>query len=218
MHFKVTFHLDGSGVLYDPAEPIHLDDLLCWVLAPMQYPGRENLTRDAVPEGGVRLPLRSSVIHGERVWHASALFPEGPTGEDLRFWRKRFRQSRADLATGAPVIDNGTWRDWNMPLGPKLITRLSAYASGSRSDCKKLLKQVRYLGKKRAHGYGRILSMDLEETPEDWSLVKDGLAMRWLPDPDGVRMVRPAPPYWNRHGRVRCGEVGSPVGEYAIQA
>ena len=32
MLFKVTFELDGTGVYFNPAEPIHLDALLAWAL------------------------------------------------------------------------------------------------------------------------------------------------------------------------------------------
>ena len=39
----------------------------------------------------------------------------------------------------------------------------------------------------------------------------DGRAMRHLPMPNGSRMVRPIPPYWNRHGRVRCCQVGERI-------
>jgi hypothetical protein len=207
MNFKVIFHLDGSGVCYDPSEPLHLDALLAWCLAPMQCKNKE-LGRDDVPEF-VALPLINSRINGVKVWHASALFPDGQQGEDLQFWRKRFRQGRADLSTGAPVLTNGTYRDWNAPLSLLLCSRMVAFASGNRGECKKVLKkQLRYLGKKRAYGHGRIVSIEVEETPEDWSLVRDGQAMRWLPDHNGTRLVRSMPPYWNRIDRIRCREVG----------
>lgn len=213
MHFRVTFHLDGSGVALDPAEPLHLDALLTWALAP-RIGVRPCLSRDD-PVDPVPLPLEWSRINGANVWHASALFADGPTGEDLTFWRKRFRQGRADLTTGSPNLTNGTYRDWNMPLPLTLCTRLVGYASGSRKECKRLLREVRALGKKRAHGHGKVVGLDLDEVPEDWSLLLDGRAMRWLPTPGAARLVRPQPPYWHPADRVPCCEVGAawpPVG------
>jgi len=207
MHYRVSFHLDGSGIGYDPAEPLHLDALLAWALAP-RIGVRPCLSRDD-PVDPVPLPLEHSIIDGAWVWHASALLPVGPAGEDLTFWRKRFRQGRAEMTQGSPNLQNSTYRDWNMPLPLALITRLDAYASGSRSDAKRLLREIRSLGRKRAHGHGKIIGLDLVEVEADWSHVRDGLAMRWLPDPAGTRLVRPRPPYWHPQERVRCCEVGS---------
>ncbi len=205
MHFKVIFHLDGSGIYMD--EPIHLDALLAYCLAPMQR-GSSEITREDTPDD-IRLPLMRSMINGAEVWHASALFPDGAEYEVLRHWRKRFRQHRVELTRGSPNLKMGVYREYNVPMPLILAPRMVCYASGNRKSVKKILrKTIRSLGKKRAYGYGRIREIELEETPEDWSLVKDGLAMRWLPHPDGTRLVRPAPPYWNIVGRVRCCEVG----------
>jgi hypothetical protein len=210
MNFKVIFQLDGSGVYYDPNEPIHLDSLLAWTLAPMQA-SRQGLTRSDAPDD-IRLPLLRSTIHGSQVWHASALFPEADGHETLRYWRKKFRQDRLLLTGGSPNLQNAVYREYNMPVPLLLIPRLIAYASGNRKEVKRTLKKhLSALGKKRAYGYGRIVNIECEQTPDDWSLTADGIAMRWLPHPDGQRLVRPAPPYWNMIGRVPCLNVGDPI-------
>ncbi len=203
--YKITAHMDGSGLYYDPSEPIHLDSLIAWVLAPKQ--GLRHLDRAGEP-GLVRLPVKSSVINGSRVWHASALHPAGPTGESIWYWRKRLRQSRCELTTGAPNLTNGTYRDWQMPVPLLLARRMVGYVVGKRKDIRKCLDEVRYLGKKRAHGHGKVLRWEIEECEDDHSLVMDGRAMRWLPTPGGAREVRPIPPYWHPSGRVACCEVG----------
>ncbi len=206
---KVTFHLDGAGIYYDPAEPIHLDALVAWALAPMHCKTR-HITRADTPED-FPLPLAQSAIHGERVWRASALIPEGETAETLTHWRKRFRAGRVELTRGSPSLTNGAYRDWNMPLPLLLTHRMVAYAVGDRRDLLKLLRRVPALGKKRAHGHGRITGVEIERVEYDWSMICDGRAMRWLPHPNGVRLVRPRPPYWNPHGRVPCLEIGDAV-------
>jgi hypothetical protein len=207
MNFKIIFNMDGRGVYFNPADPIHLDALLAWCLAPMQC-GQKQITRDDIPED-VRLPLLRSRINGAEVWHASALFPDGPQFEGFQYWRKRFRQNRIELTSGSPNLTNGIYRDWNHPVPIVLCHRMAAYASGNRCEVKRILKkQLKYLGKKRAHGLGKIVSIEAEETPEDWSMVWENKAMRWLPHKDGGRLVRPTPPYWNPHGRVMCLEVG----------
>lgn len=209
MKFKVVFNLDGAGVYYDPSEPIHLDALLSWTLAPRQRV-HQHLSRDDDPKT-VFLPLMRHKAESGWFWKASALLPEGHQGEGLQHWRKRFRQSRADLCSGNPNLQNGTYREWNMPMPLILTRRMVAYADGNRKAVKKLLREVRYLGKKRAHGLGRIVSMDFEEMEEDFSLVMEGQAMRWLPDDNGSRLVRLRPPYWNRTDRVLCCEVGDEI-------
>jgi len=209
MNFKVTFHLDGTGIYYDPYEPIHLDALLAYLLAPMQCKNR-NLGRDDTPED-VRLPLLEEAVNGHTIWRASALFPEGDSVESIQYWRKRFRQDRLHLTTGSPNLQNATYRDYNTPV-PLLCThRMVGYASGSRKRTLKLLWRLTHLGKKRAHGHGRIINVTAEEIEEDYSLIRDGLAMRWYPHPEGSKIVRPRPPYWNNVGRARCLEVGEEI-------
>ena len=208
MYFKVIINLDGRGLLYDPNEPLHLDALLAWTLAPRQglnVPSRSERPAD------VRLPLVRQRFGGTWVWRASAIMPDDAGGEDLRFWRKRFRSSRVDITEGSPNLTNGPYRDWNMPMPVFLARRMVAYASGSRKRVKKALKEVKYLGRKRSMGYGKITGMEFERMEEDYSLMRDGVAQRWLPDADGPRLVRPRPPYWHPMGRVQCCEVGDRV-------
>lgn len=207
---KITFHLDGSGLYYDFNEPTHLDALMAWAIAPYHCQQR-HITRDDLPEH-VPLPLyRHDCGNGNWVWCASALFPDGQVEETLRFWRKRFRQNRIELTRGSPNLTNGIYRDWNMPMPLLLTHRMIAYARGDRREVLKALRRVQYLGKKRAHGLGKVVSVEVERIDEDRSITWQGAAMRWLPDDTGTRMVRLRPPYWNRHERIRCGEVGAIV-------
>lgn len=207
MNFRITFHLDGSGVYFDPANPIHLDALLAWCLAPMQG-ARRNIGRGDAPDD-IQLPLLRSMVNGHAVWHASALFVAGDHFEGVQFWRKRFRVGRIEWTSGSPNLTNGVYRDWNQPMPLVLCRRLVAFASGSRKDCKRTMqKQLKYIGKKRAHGWGKITGMEFDEVGNDYSLTADGVAMRWLPTSDGQRLVRPCPPYWSPIGRVMCCEVG----------
>lgn len=207
MHFKVIFQLDGAGVYVDQNEPIHLDGLLAWALTPMQSTRRGLERGDAVDD--IRLPLLESTIHGVKVWHASALFPVDAGGETLRYWRKKFRQNRIELTEGSPNLQNGVYREYNTPVPLLLVPQMIAYASGNCKEVKRLLKKhIKSLGKKRAYGYGKVVNVECEETPEDWSLTANGVAMRWLPSPEGTRLVRPRPPYWNGVGVVNCKEIG----------
>lgn len=207
MHFKVIFNLDGCGIYYDQNEPIHLDALLAYALAPMQTK-RHYIERGDEPDD-IQLPLLRSTIQGHKIWHASALFLDSRDHETLRFWRKKFRTNRLHLTKGSPNLQMGIYREYNVPVPLMLIPRLIAYASGDCRETRRILqKSIKSLGKKRAYGYGKITSIETEETPEDFSIVKDGVSMRWLPHANGIRQVRVCPPYWNQVNTVNCCEIG----------
>ena len=57
-------------------------------------------------------------------------------------------------------------------------TSATFYVNGDVGEVLRLVQYLPGLGKKTAYGYGMIRSVSVEETPEDWSLVKDGVAMR----------------------------------------
>lgn len=210
----ITFHLDGTGIYYDPAEPPTLDGILAAAVCRWHVHG-EPPARDETP-AEIPLPLRKWEIGMEWGWRASALFPDGESFESLQHWRKRFRQSRAELTTGSPNLTNGPYRDWNNPLPLLLAPRMIGYAFGEAGKIRRELRRsVKHLGKKRAYGRGAIIEIDVVEADADWSLCKDGAATRWLPSPDGTRLVRPRPPYWNTVGRVLCCEIGAPVEDLA---
>ncbi|MFA4871301.1 MAG: hypothetical protein WC623_24090 [Pedobacter sp.] len=148
-----------------------------------------------------------------KIWHGSALFPVTKEGEGihetLRYWRKRFRQNRVELTAGSPNLTGGSYKDKNMPAPLMLVSHMMAYGSGNRKEVQKVLrKHIKSLGRKRAAGYGRIINIDCVEIADDWSIVKDGQAMRWLPDENGTRTQRVNPPYWNNTDRIKCCDVG----------
>lgn len=206
---KVTFHLDGAGVLFDPAEPIHLDALLVFAAA-AHHKGAGELSRDQRPDD-ISIPLAKWRVGDTWGWCASALFPDGQTAESLQFWRKKFRQNRVELTNGSPNLTNGTWREYNMPMPLVLCHTMVAWCVGDRRNVRhELVRHIRHLGKKAAMGKGVVNDVTVERVEEDWSLVRDGKAQRWLPLPDGVRLCRARPPYWNQVDRVHMCEVGEP--------
>lgn len=207
---KITFHLDGTGVYYDPNEPIMLDSLLSACLCRFHVHG-DPPSRDEAPDD-IPLPLRRYDVNGTWVWHASALFPDGDQAESLQFWRRRLRQGRIEVAAGSPNTSNGPYRDWNAPLPLLLCPRMVAYAYGEAGRVRRELRRgIKALGKKRAHGRGAVVNIEVDETDADYSLVMDGKAMRYLPSPAGWLEVRPRPPYWNNHGRVLCLAPGDAI-------
>jgi CRISPR type IV-associated protein Csf3 len=118
------------------------------------------------------------------------------------------------MINGSPNLTGGPYKDKNMPFPLLLVSQMIAYGSGDRKGIKKILKKhIRSLGRQRSAGYGRIVSVDCVEIEHDWSLVKDGCAMRCLPDENGIRIQRVVPPYWNNTDRIKCCEIGD---EYCL--
>lgn len=209
---KVTFGLDGTGVYYNPADPIHLDALLAFC-ASAHHKTRQ-ITRGDIPDE-FPIPCAKWRIRGQWGWRCSALFPEGPNGgESIEYLRKKFRQDRADLTSGSPVLTNATYREYNIPMTLTLTTKMVAYCFGERSKIlRELRRNIRHLGSKRSAGRGRINKVTVEEWRADWSIMCDGHAMRFLPSVNAPRMCRPRPPYWNQHGAVPMCEVGDPTAQ-----
>lgn len=86
-------------------------------------------------------------------------------------------------------------------------------------DVKEVLRLIQYLpglGKKVAYGYGSIKSVSVEELKEDYSLVKDGVAMRPLPCKlgfcsDVVMRLAWRSPYWDKRNIIKCVPPGEKV-------
>lgn len=210
---KIIFTLDGTGIAYNPGEPIHLDALVDWILRPLKLGSSGGCMNADDPVSEINLPFaKHDCGNGAWVWKASALFPDGDF-ETLIYWRKKFRQARADITKGSPNLQNATYREYNTPLPVKLCRTLTAYAvTFDRGDLQKMLRQkLKYLGKKRSIGLGKIVSVDVENVDYDWSIAKTGFATRYLPHPDGLKVVRPRPPYWNIHHRTNCLVAGDQI-------
>lgn len=206
---KVTFHLDGTGVYFDPAEPLHLDALLVFAAA-AHHGITGELSRDELPKD-IPIPVARWRVGSVWGWSASALFPDGQTAESLQFWRKKFRQNRVELTAGSPNLTNATWREYNMPMPLVLCHTMVAWCLGDRRNIRhELIRSVRHLGKKAAMGKGAVNDITVDRVDEDWSLVRAGCAQRWLPSPQGARLCRARPPYWNNVDRSLMCEVGEP--------
>lgn len=129
----------------------------------------------------------------------------------MRFFRKKFDTAHISAARGNVNLASGTFRDYNLAIPVRHLSRLVAYTYGNRHRLEQLLKRLPCIGGKRHRGLGRVESVSVMEIDEERSLTWRGVAMRWLPDPNGLRFVRPRPPYWNMTGRVTCCEVGDRI-------
>jgi hypothetical protein len=208
-NLKITFFLNGEGLCYDPAEPLHIDALLAWLLIPY-HTKLDNITKDDVPFD-VSLPLEKWEMNEEWGWKASALFPGEGYFESIQYWRKKLRQNRVEKMEGSVNLKQGIYREYNTPMCLVITDKMYGYARGNGKKIKRILKKIKYLGKKTAYGKGKVIDLKVEEIEVDYSITKDGKAMRYLPVKNGIRLCRCRPPYWNRIGRINCCDVGIDV-------
>lgn len=205
-NLQIIFYLNGEGIYYDPAEPLHLDALLAWVFVG-KYVKFDSIGKSDKPFD-TPLPIEKWKINGYWGWKASALFPGENYFESIQYWRKKFRQNRVELMNGSANLQQGIYREYNTPMRLIITDKMIAYCKGEKKKIQKALKKIRYLGKKTAYGKGKIIGLEVIEIQENYSIIKDGKAMRWLPDKKGIKLCRCRPPYWNRIDRVNCCEVG----------
>lgn len=206
-NLKITFYLDGTGVYYNPVEPIHLDALMAWCLMPYHKPkNTDPPNRDEKPFE-IDLPFQKWEIQNNWGWMASALFPgDRITGETLQYWRKKFRTNRIDLVNRNPNLQMGNYREYNVPLQLTLCSKMICYCRGNfHRVLQPLKKHIKYLGKKSSYGKGRVIDIVAERVDFDYSMRFDkGTPSRFLPDKNGTKRVRCRPPYWNNTDRILC--------------
>lgn len=206
-NYKVTFNMDGRGVIFNPAEPIHLDSLLTFCRLYKSENFKDDLGRDD-PIEDIPLNLNKEIINGVEVWKASAILPDGDIFYGRRFFKKSFPNERADgLTSGKYDFTKGTYRSYKNDLTPILCKTMIAYFNGDEK-VKDALKDINQIGHKRAQGFGNIISIDIDEVDYDFSIIKDGLANRFYPHPDGICQIRAKPPYWSNYQKISCFPVG----------
>ena len=164
------------------------------------------------------MPLKKTVCypHGD-VYHGSVAWLDCADASATTIY-KRFDESRCHMIqTQKQKIDvgRGLFRAYMMRL-PYIPAKTACfYACGDLMEVLRLLSYLPGLGKKVAYGYGMIKGVSVEETDEDYSLMKDGVAMRPLPDfladSDEKMMLAYRPPYWDKRNVVPCVPPGAHV-------
>ena len=160
------------GILATPyvaAEPdgrVHLDALLAWAVAnvfpyPIHY-------EDGV--GLIPLPLMLLWVSqdGLPLWAASDLLPQGEILRDRSYWHKRYPAAEAEWARKRSAnVRAGRWKEYRMPLYHIRVPEVRGIAIGVPGEIERMLEVVTHVGKKPAHGYGRIVRWIVEPLNED---------------------------------------------------
>lgn len=126
----------------------------------------------------------------------------------MRYWRKRADVERYGLSPSAKIVTaGGAYKSLNLPRPVVHTPFLDVYLRGDRELLTRMLRRVDRLGRA---GLGGLLGAEIDDDPDDRSLVLDGAPQRSLPvtgllDADAYRegtyAIREAtlrPPYWHR--------------------
>lgn len=217
--FRVTFHMTTPISLAHPW--INGDSLIAYLLMRdllgedfYTLPTKSPLNLPALLE----LPLKKS-WNDPGVYHASvSLFDTDR--KYLTTIYKRFDTEDLDhVTTRKSKIPRGMgfFKDCmiRLPLAP--CRDVTFYYNGNLGECERLLRCVSHLGKDRDKGYGQVRGVDVEEMDEDYSLFRDGVAMRPIPYryirdrgiPTRMMTLAYTLPYWWRSNAEPCIVPGS---------
>ncbi len=176
-------------------------------------PSKEPVSQTFLYHGSV-MPLAQT----RDVFHASVAWLDQNEAHVTTLY-KRFAENYCyNLKTTKKEIDisRGHFKAYAMHF-PYISARTATfYARGNIQETLRLLSYLPGLGKKVAYGYGAIKSVSVEETQADYSLIKDGVAMRPLPcylgfDSDEKMVLNYKSPYWNKNEAKPCVPPGAKV-------
>lgn len=124
----------------------------------------------------LRLPLQKT----DMIYHASASILDTDEMHTTILY-KRFHEAE-DLKTKTRIRRNsGMMRDYMMKFPYSASKTVKFYTNGDLKELKRLLSPIKHLGKKRAVGGGQVCDFKIEPIAEDWSIIKDDIAMRSIP-------------------------------------
>lgn len=175
-------------------------------------PRARTVQEDADAATAGTLPLKRLAGDTPHWYHAAscAVWPSH-VADGIDYWSKRLDQSQVDLlapaATRAKIpISGGPYRGYRMPVHYRHALSLTWYCVGDPARIVPLLRLVRGLGKKTAHGWGRVIAWDVQASPEDWSVTgPDGRLMRPIPSEDPAAPIYGLrPPYWLPRHQQPC--------------
>lgn len=166
------------------------------------------------PPPHIQLPLGEVEQAGHAFWACSWAHVAPGAIEDVRYWRKRADVERYGLNPAAKVVTaGGAYKSLNIPRAVLVSPYLEVYLRGDREI---LGRMVRHLDRLGRAGLGAISGVEIDDDPEDRSLLHQGAPQRTLPirgllDADafapGSYAIREAtlrPPYWHRASETLC--------------
>lgn len=168
----------------------------------------------------IPLPLALAWVapSGEPLWLATDLSPVGPGAPPIgvSYIHARYPTHRADLADRQSANTSaGRYKDTRLPLPTAMTDEVEGYCIGNLLEVTKLLDRVTHIGRKSAHGHGRVFRWAVDPAPgvtPAFILDRRPVPVEFLgahsikTDPSRINPRRGwTPPYWHAplHGPVR---------------
>lgn len=203
--------------------PLNMDTRLLHLHAPLALRG--NIARIEQRTTGTILDCRADL--SDQWWYAcSTTQLHEVLARKTQTWNKRFDAApeysdTIDFGkkTAKVVIENGNYKAYHQRLPTMTVRALSWYVLGDASLIDLLVQDVRFLGKKRAYGYGEVLRWEMREMREDCSTWKDNRLMRPLPayglrdtqsweEPPNFQQIAYRTPAWHVANQALCAMGG----------
>ena len=207
--------MDVIPPIYIASPWLHLDSILSYLCL------RDALgdlfycmpTEETIDVSLLNLPLKRT----SDVYHASV----GIYGDNLRLYRDRLYKRFTDKETyklthrqqkGRIKTNQGHFKDFMINLPIIITDTITFYCNGDKKELERLLSYLTSIGKKTSIGGGRIRTITITETNEDYSFFKDNCIMRPIPATMDVPVFEGMifqqqpykPPYWDKNNVCMC--------------
>jgi len=215
-NFAIAFNMQTPIMLGHPW--LALDGILAHLIN-RELRGQDYYTlpsKEVIPQTflyhGATMPLAQT----KDIFHASVAWLDCNEASTATIYKRFAEQQCNTIKTKKKAIDiaRGHFKAYRMVLPYLSASKAIFYVRGNLKEIVRLLSYLPGLGKKVAYGYGAYRSISVEETPENWSLIKDNIAMRPIP----LNMLEQAseqmylayrPPYWDKTLVKPCAPPGS---------
>jgi hypothetical protein len=200
-NIEVVFHLSSPLSLGFPW--VFFDSLLAHVMLREELGEKYYSLPTKIPIKDIpKPPLKH--YHDVPVASVSIFEPQGPLQVFAYFKRGDFPFPRGKISRGS-----GFFKDFYLKAVYIPAQRVRFYCTGELSEVKRLAGKVPALGRDRNIGFGFIKLVEVRETPFEYGLVKDGLAMRPIPVKylkhyEDSAYLAYKPPYWARESVDLC--------------
>jgi CRISPR type IV-associated protein Csf3 len=200
---RVTARIYG-GIIFPPWGSVELDGLLGFVRARLYELSADDL---------LDLPLQRSECG--RVWLASSSVCTSIKTYTHHVIKRPVNDEKRRFNPGRRLDDKGgQHKAWMVPVEVRLLleNEIRWYCLGDDEEIRALLQYVTHLGRKRAHGFGQVVSWSVDSCDpwEGFPVVRHGKPLRPLPPDwpglDSPRLARRTmtPPYWQWRRQEVC--------------
>lgn len=200
----------ATGYLSGLDRALHLDGMLSGAVSGLQGPFVDMAAKFVLP-----LPLALAWIDpsGRPLWAATELRPVGSVVEGDLYIHSRYPTDRAPLARRqAALTAAGQFKDVRIPLRVTAAAAIEGWCLGIAEEVAMLLDRVTHVGRKPAHGRGRVVRWTVTPAPGidlAWILERRTTPLAALGDAAvPARRVAPrigwTPPYWDATFHAAC--------------